>query len=255
MEWQRYWNIIVYRTYAELKSEAQLNYMGYVWWLLEPLLNTVVFYIILVTVLEQATVGWVSLLLVGAVTWQWFNSALISCAGSIFDAGAMLKQIYLPKAVLPLIAILANTWKFAFVFLLLLVWVLCTGHPPSVAYAALPLLLALELLFIVALGIPLALLMPYFPDGRVALDALLRSLMLVSGILFPVERVPEAYRPLFNLNPMAVLIEGYRHVLLEGRWPDWSRLLYVALWCAVGIGASILLHGRLDRSLVKAIHR
>ena len=37
----------VYRAYAELKSEAQLNYMGYVWWLLEPLLNTILFYVIM----------------------------------------------------------------------------------------------------------------------------------------------------------------------------------------------------------------
>jgi hypothetical protein len=57
VEWRRYWNIIVYRTYAELKAEAQLNHMGYIWWLLEPLLNTVLFYLILVAVMEQGKAG------------------------------------------------------------------------------------------------------------------------------------------------------------------------------------------------------
>ena len=55
MQWERYRDIVFYRAYAELKAEAQLNYMGYVWWLLEPLLNTGLFMVLMVYVLEQQT--------------------------------------------------------------------------------------------------------------------------------------------------------------------------------------------------------
>lgn len=255
MDWHRYWNIIVYRTYAELKSEAQLNYMGYVWWLLEPLLNTILFYVILVTVLEQSTTGAISFLLVGSITWQWLSASILSAANSIFDAGGMLKQIYLPKVVLPLIAVLTSTWKFLFIFSLLLIWVWATGHRPNVTYAALPALLLLELAVILAFSLPLAVVIPYFPDARVTVDALLRSIMLISGIFFPVEKLPSIYHAYFYINPMAVLIEAFRAVLLDGQWPRWDLLGYVALFALCGLVLTAWLYSHLDRSLVKAIHR
>ena len=254
-EWRRYVDIILYRVYAELKSETQLNYMGYLWWLLEPLLNTILFYVLLVTVLEGSTVGAVPFLLVGAITWQWLNASILTAASSIFDAGAMLKQIYLPKVVLPLIAVLTATFKFAFIFALLLLVAWSTGHAPSAAYLALPLLLVLELGVILAFGLPLAAAMPFFPDARVAIDAVLRSVMLVSGIFFSIERIPTKYHSLFYLNPMAILIQAFRDVILNGRWPRFDLLGYVALFCVAALGLTALLYARVDRSLVKSINR
>ena len=255
MDFDRYWNIILFRTYAELKAEAQLNYMGYVWWLLEPLLNTVLFYVILVFVLEQNTADAISFILVAAVTWQWFSGSVLATAGSIFDAGGMLKQIYLPKVVLPLISIFTSLWKFGFVFVCLLIWVWVSGHAPSAAYVALPLLLGLEFLVIVFTSLPLAAITPYFPDARVSMDSLLRSLMLVSGIFFPVEKISPQYHIYFYVNPMAILIEAYRSILLHGNWPNWRLLSWVAIYCAIMMVLSVWLYVRIDRSIVKAIHR
>jgi len=255
MEWRRYWDIVFYRTYAELKAEAQLSYMGYVWWVLEPLLNTLLFYVLLVAVLEQSTVGAISFLVVGAITWQWFSASMMTAANSVVDAGVMLRHIYLPKVVLPLISILTSSWKFLFLFALLLLSVWVTGHAPTLVYAALPLLLVLEFLLILAFTLPLAFIMPYVPDARVTVDALLRSAMLVSGIFFPVERLPAAYRAYFHLNPMADLIESYRDVLLDNRWPRWDLLGYVAFISFLGLIFAAWFHQRLDRAMVKAIHR
>jgi lipopolysaccharide transport system permease protein len=255
MDWSRYGDIILYRTYAELKSEVQLNYMGYVWWVLEPLLNTVLFYVILVAVLEQSSAGSISFLLVGAITWQWFNASLLNAAPSIFEAGGMLKQIYLPKFILPLISILTSSWKFLFLFLLLLAWCWATGHAPGITYLALPLLLVLQFGIILVFTLPVALAIPYFPDARVAIDALLRSVMLVSGIFFPVEKLPPAFHFYFYLNPMAVLIEAYRAVLLDGRWPRAELLAYVALLIVAGLVVTTWFYARFDRAVVKAIHR
>jgi len=255
MNWLRYWNIILYRTYAELKSEAQLNYMGYAWWLLEPLFNTLIFYTLLVVVMQQSTVGATTFLLVGTVTWQWFNGVTVGSANSIFDAGSMLKFIYLPKIVMPLIAILAHTWKFLFLFILLLIWCWCSGKPPSFAYLALPLIMVLQLATILSVSLPIAAAIPYFPDARLGVDALLRPLMLISGIFFSVSQIPVAYHVYFYLNPMAVLIESYRNVLLDGVWPNWYRLAYVGLFSTVLILIALRIYKKIDLTVVKSIHR
>jgi lipopolysaccharide transport system permease protein len=255
VEWRRYRDIIIYRTRAELKAEAQLNHMGYVWWLLEPLLNTVLFYVLLVVVVERSTANSISFVLVAAIIWQWFNGTVMGTAGSIFDAGGILKQVYVPKVVLPLISIFTSLWKFLFIFLILLVWLWCTGSFPSPAYLTLPVLLLLEFGMILALSLPLAAVIPYFPDARVAIDALLRSLMLISGIFFQVKDLPAAYRSYFYLNPMAILIENFRRVLIYGQWPEWGLLGYVALFCVASLAFTGWFYARIDKSVVKAINR
>jgi len=255
MGWQRYLDIIIYRTYAELKAEAQLSYMGYLWWILEPLLNTVLFYLILAALFDQQLKGAFPFLLVGAITWQWLNASLLTAANTVVEAGSMLKQIYLPKVVLPLISILTSTWKFLFIFSLLLICVWTAGYPPTITYLALPLLVLLELAVILAFTLPLAFTMPYFPDARIAIDAFLRSVMLISGIFFPASELPPNYRLYFHLNPMADLIEAFRAVLIDGQWPNWTLFAYVSLLSAAGLLLTVWLHLRLDRALVKAIHR
>jgi lipopolysaccharide transport system permease protein len=255
MHWERYRDIVLYRAYAELKAEAQLNYMGYVWWLLEPLLNTVLFYVILVVVLEQQTPDASSFVLVGAIIWQWTYAGILSASGSIFEAGGMLKHIYLPKIVLPLIVIITTTWKFLFLFALLLIWVWATGHAPNAAYAALPVLLVLQFVLTTSCSLLVAAIMPYFPDARITVDAALRSLMLISGIFFGIEKLPAAYHAYFYLNPMAILIEAYRNILLHGIWPSWPQLGYTAGFCAVLLTGVLAFYKNIDRSVVKAINR
>ncbi len=255
MQWERYRDIVFYRAYAELKAEAQLNYMGYVWWLLEPLLNTVLFMVLMIYVLEQQTADALSFVLVGSIIWQWTYSCILSSSGSIFDAGTMLKHVYLPKIVLPLIVLLTTTWKFLFIFLLLLVFVCVTGHRPSAAYAAIPLLLVLQMMVNVVVSVAVAAVMPYFPDARITVDALLRSLMLVSGIFFPIEKVQAAYQAYFYLNPMFILIEAYRNILLHGQWPSWPLLGALAAASVAGLFLVLAFYRRIDLSVVKAINR
>jgi lipopolysaccharide transport system permease protein len=255
MQWARYRDIVLYRAYAELKAEAQLNYMGCVWWLLEPLLNTVLFYVLLVVVLEQQAADSISFVLIGAIIWQWTSSCVLTSAGSILDAGGMLQHVYLPKIILPLIVLLSTTWKFLFIFLLLLGWVWAAGHPPTLAYAALPGLLLVQMMVNVVASLAVAALIPYFPDARLVVDAFLRSLMIVSGIFFPIEKLPAWAHFYFYLNPLADLIQAYRNVLLHGQWPAWWQLGWVTVFCALGLVFLAAFYRRIDLSVIKAIHR
>jgi len=252
IQWRRYWDIIYYRTYAELKAEAQVRYLGYILWLLDPLVNTVLFSVILWSQFSREAI---TFLLTGSIIWQWFSTCFITSAASIYDAGEMLKYVYLPKAVLPLIAILSNTWRFGFIFILLLAWCWYSGHVPTHAYFALPAIIFLQLLIIISLGLPLAVIMPYFPDARIVVDAIIKYLWLVSGIFFSADKLPSVVRFYFHLNPLALLIEAYRDVLLKGIWPNWMHLGYVAVFGLISLTCSVWIYKRIDLSIIKAIHR
>jgi len=78
-------------------------------------------------------------------------------------------------------------------------------------------------------------------------------LFFLSGIFFDIREMPEQTQFYLHMNPMAIMIENYRIVLLEGNWPDWSLLGIVALFSAVGILVSVTIIQRFDRIYPKAI--
>ena len=79
----RYRDIIVYRTIAGVKAESRQNYLGYLWYVLEPLLTTVIFYLAFAKLMGRGGKEYVMFLLIGLISWQWFESSCLQAAGSI----------------------------------------------------------------------------------------------------------------------------------------------------------------------------
>ena len=77
-------------------------------------------------------------------------------------------------------------------------------------------------------GLLLAALMPLLPDLRFVVEQLLTVLMFLSGVVFALERVPAPYADWLTWNPVLMLLDAMRGVLLHGRWPDWMALVRVA---------------------------
>jgi lipopolysaccharide transport system permease protein len=154
-----------------------------------------------------------------------------------------MHQVYVTKIVFPLVVILTDLVKFAFVFSMLLLYLWLAGFGVGWAYLALPLVLVVQLALIVGVTLGVAALVPFLPDLKFLTDHLLHVLFFMSGIFFAGSSIAERYQPYFYLNPMANLIEAYRHILLDNAWPNWNALALIA-----GLGGMlILLSARLLR--------
>jgi lipopolysaccharide transport system permease protein len=249
-----YKDIVLYSTYANLKAENERTYLGYVWWLLEPLLNTVLFYVIFFMFLKHGEPGFLTFLLIGTIMWQWFQGTVMISITSIVEKAGVIKQVYLPKIIFPIVKVLANTWKFMWVFLILLVYLWVTGKYPNVYYLYLPLIMFLNFILILQVSYILAIIVPFFPDLQTVTDTFLRMMMLFSGIFFAGTQVPEKYQILFYCNPVAVLLESYRDVLLYARAPHLGHLAYVLAICVILVPIIISINKRLDLSVAKAVN-
>lgn len=238
-----YLGLIFYKTYADLKAETERTYLGFLWWIFEPIMFMLVFYIIFGLLMNRGPEDFVPFLLIGLTTWQWMKSCINHGANTILQNRALLQRVYLPKVIFPTVLILTDTVKFIFIFALLLVYLWLSGHTPTAFYLALPAILLTQLLLITALTYFTAALVPFIPDLRFVIETLLTGAFFLSGIFFVAsEVVPEKYRFYFYLNPMANLIEDYRLVLMYKAWPDWSALTLIAAASALGIwgGAAFL---------------
>ncbi len=246
-------HLIIEKSRADLVSEARRGYLGMLWWVIEPMLYLLVFYVVFVLVFSRGGEDAVAFLLVGLVVWRWFAVSIPQCSNSILANGRLIQQVYLPKWVLPLMSLLTATYKFLFVVLLLLLFLVVSGFPPSQHWLALLPLIGSQFLLICALGLVLASILPFLPDLKLVVENGMTLLFFLSGIFFDVSTAPSGLRDLLYLNPMLGLIEGYRKVLLEASWPDWRYLSGIVLVSFVLLGVGIHLLKKYDRVYPKIV--
>jgi lipopolysaccharide transport system permease protein len=247
----RYKNIVFYRTLAGIKSEARKNYLGYVWFLLEPLMSTAVLYVAFGQITGRRGPDYIMFLLTGMMAWQWFEGSVMVGAQAIRGKFHVLNYFALPKSLFPLVSVMVSTWKFACVFVVLLLLACLLGYPPNPAYGWLPLLLGIQLALICGVACGLAVVVTLVNDMQTIISSVFRLLFFLSGIFFSADRVPDSLRGWFYLNPMAGLIEGYRAVLLHAARPAPGPLLTSAGFAGVALLGGLYLSARYDKKLLK----
>ncbi|RKZ40780.1 MAG: ABC transporter permease [Gammaproteobacteria bacterium] len=242
----RYSELIIYKTYADLKAETERTYLGFLWWIFEPLLYMSVFYVFFELLLKQGTPNYVPFLLIGLTAWQWLKSCLSHGAETILGAYGLMQQVFLPKVMFPIILVLTDTVKFFFILALLLIFLWGYGYSVGITYLALPVVLIVQLLFTMALVFFLAAIVPFLPDLRFVVENILLALFFMSGVMIRGDIVPEAYQQYYYSNPIVIIIESYRDILMYNVWPNGSALLIIGIISLIGIWLGTRLIARFE---------
>ena len=234
----RYWELLSYRALAELKRDSSNMYLGMLWWVLEPVLYMLVFYIIFGVGLRKGGEDYAAYLLCALVPWKWFESTVRTSSGIIMASPGLMRQLYFPKWILPGYIVLANTYKFLIVLTLLLVFLLVVGVSPLKIWLLLPVLVFLQLLLVSGLSFVVAAVVPLIPDLRYVVSYAITMLFFLSGVFFDVNELSEPVRSWLLWNPVLVLLEAYRSVLMQNVLPSGQALVFVA-----GVGLLLFLVG------------
>lgn len=230
-----YIHLILYKAWADLRSEARRYYISYLWWVIEPVLEMMVYYVVFGVLLSRSTPHFIPFLLIGLTSWKWFTTTVRHEGNSILNSRSLIQQVNLPKAVFPLTVVCTDTFKFLIVFLIVLVFLWISHFPVSAAYFTLPLLLITQLALIIALGFFFAAIIPFVPDMDILVENTLRFVFFLSGVFFDPRTLSPEKQFWFFLNPMAFLIDGYRSILMDGRFHDYQRLLIILAASLAGI--------------------
>lgn len=245
-------HLILYRAYADLKAEAERTYLGIVWWILEPVINMAVYYFVFSTLLKRGEEDYAAFLLVGLITWRWFEATIRRGCQIILSSKGLILQTNLPKAIFPITGLLVNTFKFLIAFACLLVFLWFYGfHPGLNDWARLPLVMGVQFLVLAAVAMPLSAIVPFVPDLSEFVQYGLRLLFFMSGVFYDIGRIAPDYAFLEYLNPMAFLIACYRDILMHGAPLEYE---YLAGWAAASVLATIgalLLFKRLEPTYAK----
>lgn len=225
----RYLHLLFYKAYADLRAESERTYIGVLWWILDPIVNMLVYYVVFAIFLRRGGEDFAPFLLVGLVPWKWFTIITRTGAMSIINGAPLMREAYIPKVVFPLSQAAMVTFKFLVSFLVLIGFLVLYGYPIGPEYLALPVLIACQLLFSVAITCLLAAVLPFLPDLQALVENGLALLFFLSGIFYSGRTLSPESQYYFYMNPVAHFIEGFRDVMLDGGWPDPRPLLVIAL--------------------------
>ena len=250
----RYIDLIAFKAYADLRIEVHRYFVGVLWWILEPIVHLLIYYVVFGVLLGRREPGYVQFLFVGLVIWRWMTATILEGAGSIHASRMLIQQVYMPKLVLPTVSIVTQLFKFSFVLVVLVGFLWASGHTPGLGSLRIFAVLAIGLVFVTGMTWLFAGVIPFIPDLRLLLDQAFRLGFFLSGIFYSGRDLGPEYQRLFYLNPFAVVIESVRQVLIDGVPLSWLHLSWVLGLGVVLISAGVLLLSRFDRRYPKVIY-
>lgn len=219
----------------EFQSKYRNSLLGAVWTIINPLSMIVVYTVIFSQIMKTRLAGVDSVfaysiyLCAGILTWGLF-SEIVSKAQNVFlDNSNILKKLSFPRLCLPVILVANALLNFSIIFGLFTAFLMITNNFPGWSYFSLFPILFIQITFATGLGLSIGVLNVFFRDVGQFFGIFLQFWFWLTPIVYPISIIPEAVRPLFQLNPMAVIIEGYQTILVNKLQPDWHGLLMVFL--------------------------
>ena len=210
-----YRELLVFFVWRDVKIRYKQTAIGAAWALLQPFLTMMVFSLIFGRLAKLPTNGlpypifYYSALL----PWSYFATGLQNATNVIVEQQRLLTKIYFPRVVLPISAVLSGLVDFAVAFAMLIALMVYYHIAPGRAVLFLPGFLLLTILTALAFGLWLSAFNAIYRDVRYAVPFLVQFWMFVSPVAYSASLVPERWRWIYALNPMAGVIEGFRWAL------------------------------------------
>jgi ABC-type polysaccharide/polyol phosphate export permease len=214
----------------EVKARYKQSVLGYFWVILNPLAQMLVMSFAFSLILRIPTnaagnIPYPIFLFVALLPWTLFSNSLSFSASSLVGSGSLITKIYFPRTILVLSTIFAKIIDFLFATSILIIYMIIYQVPININILWIIPIFLIQQIFTVGLSLFFAAANLIYRDIQFLLNMLLLLWMYVTPIIYPADLVPEKYRILFQLNPMAVIINAYRQVILGGGAPKYSSLL------------------------------
>ncbi len=231
MPFTQYLRLIHVQARMALKADANRFMLGYLWWVLEPLLYVGVFYVVFDLVLDRKKADLIVFLMCGKFPFIWFARSVNQAANSIVGNAGLIGRVNIPKSLFPMASIQSNLYKQCLVFAFLLAFVMVRGYMPSLDWLWLVPIIAVQYLLITACGLAGAIATCYVRDFTMVISLLTTFLLFTSGIFWDVRDIgnPELTQLILLLNPLAFLLDAYRQVIMYQGTPDLVGLARNAL--------------------------
>ena len=211
-----YRELFFFLVWRDIKVRYKQTALGAGWAVLQPFFTMVVFSIFFGALagIPSDGVPYPVFAFTALVPWTFFSTALTQAGNSLVQEEQVLSKVYFPRLIVPFAAVLAGLVDFAIAFVFLLGMMAFYGVSVSWALLTLPLFVVFAALTALAAGLWLSALNVQYRDVRYTMVFLVQLWLFITPVAYASSLVPERWRALYGLNPMAGVVEGFRWAVL-----------------------------------------
>lgn len=220
-------DLLIAMTLRDIQVRYKQTFLGAAWAVAQPLAFMLILASLKSLVFREAVsegVPHTIFLYCAMVPWMFFQSGLTFATTSISGNMNLVKKIYFPREIFPAASILACVVDFAIASVIFGGMMAWYRIPFTVSLLWVPVLFLVELIFVLAAGLFIAASNVFYRDVKYLVPLSLQLLLFASPVIYSVTQVPEHLRPWYQLNPMVVVIDGFRRAILHGTTPDLGML-------------------------------
>ena len=205
----------------DIKVRYKQSVLGVAWAIVQPLAATLILALVFTRIVPLPVGDGPQLVFyyAGMLPWTFFSSALSFGISSLVGNMHLVTKIYFPREIIPLASVAAGLIDFAIAAVILVGLVIVYGASLGAALALTPLALIIQIGFTTAIVLAGSALNVFFRDVRFVVPLATQLLLYLTPVIYPASFVPEAWRGVYLLNPMAVVIEIYRAAVGAGAPP------------------------------------
>ena len=254
----RYRELLWFLALRDVKVRYKQTALGAAWAVLQPLSTMVVFslffgYLGGMQKRVEHNIPYPVYTLCALLPWQLFSFALTQSSASVVSSRSLLTKVYFPRLMIPMAPLLCGLLDFAISLALLAVMMPFYGVAPGWAVLTLPLWVLLALMTSLAVGLWLSALNAVYRDVQYTLPFLAQVWLFVTPVAYPSSIVPERWRTLYGLNPMAGVVDGFRWALLRGDPPDAAMLAVSVLSVTALLVGGLFWFRRMERTFADLV--
>jgi lipopolysaccharide transport system permease protein len=254
-EFLEYRELLYFFVWRDIKVRYKQTVLGAAWAVIQPFFTMVVFSIFF---------GWLAgipsdglpypvFAYSALVPWTYFANALTQASNSLVEHERMITKVYFPRLLIPAAPVLAGLVDFVIAFIILIGMMWWFGLVPTSAVWTVPFFIVMAAVTALGVGLWLAALNVKYRDIRYMVPFLIQFWLFATPIAYPSTLVPEQWRPLYGLNPMVGVVEGFRWALLGQAEPPNALLLVSAVTVVVILIGGLYYFRRMEETFADVV--
>ena len=250
-----YRDLLYFLLWRDVKGRYRQMALGPLWIVIRPLMSMVLYTIIFGAVAKFPSDGlpYPIFAYSALLPWMFFSRGVAQAANSLVSSQSLISKVYFPRLIVPLVGVLSGLIDFIISFVVLLVMMAYYGIWPTWTVLTIPLYLLLAAATALAVGLWFAAWIVHYRDVGDVLGYIIQGWMYATPVVYAMSLIPEQWRLLYRLNPMTVVIEGFRWALLgTGQPPDRTSLASALLVLPVLISGAYYFR-RTERTIVDVV--
>ena len=236
-ELKEYRDLFYFLVWRDIKVLYAQTILGFLWAILQPLVQIIIFTIIFGKVAKISTDGipYILFATVAIIPWTYMSQSMSQSSQSLVQGQNMLGKVYFPRLIFPMTPVLAKLIDFGISILIILAVAIYYRILPTWNLLLFPVFLALMMSISLGTGMWLSAMAIRFRDVKHAMPFAIRMLMYTAPIVYSASSIPEKYRIIYSLNPIVGVIEGFRACFLGTPvpwpfiWPGMITAIFILI--------------------------